>query len=328
MCLRMICIWVVVHIWMSHVTHVNESLRTGVRGWCVFDSSRMLCMSHGTSMHESCHTYEWIMSHSCSWMICTQVMVHIWMSHATHVNESSHIGVRGWFALDSSLIFWMSNGTNMHEPCHTYETVMAHSRSWMMCTRFVTFFLNVWRHEHAWFMARMQMSHGTYLFVMICPRFFVDECWHKYARAMAHICMSRDAQLLLDDLLLSNGTLINEPCHICKWVMSHRCSWIIYRRLMARTCMIHVTHVKGSCHTGVGGWFALDLSRISRFVKYFLAHMCMIHVTHMTLDLSSILWMSDGTNMHESCYTCEWVMTRRCSWMICPRITSNIEWVT
>jgi len=35
-------------------------------------------MSHNTHMNESCHTYEWVMSH-------------IWMSHDTHMNESRHI---------------------------------------------------------------------------------------------------------------------------------------------------------------------------------------------------------------------------------------------
>jgi len=43
------------HIWVSHVTH----------------------------MKESCHTYEWVMSHI--WM---SHVSHIWMSHVTHMSES------------------------------------------------------------------------------------------------------------------------------------------------------------------------------------------------------------------------------------------------
>jgi len=35
-------------------------------------------MSHVTYMNESCHIYEWVMSH-------------IWMSHVTYMNESCHI---------------------------------------------------------------------------------------------------------------------------------------------------------------------------------------------------------------------------------------------
>ena len=47
-------------------------------------------MSHVSHMNESCHTYEWVMSH-------------IWMSHVTHMNESCHtyeshvcVHVRTW----------------------------------------------------------------------------------------------------------------------------------------------------------------------------------------------------------------------------------------
>jgi len=57
------------HIWMSHVTHMNESCHT--YEWVMSH----IWMSLVTHMNESCHTYEWVMSH-------------IWMStvSATHVN--------------------------------------------------------------------------------------------------------------------------------------------------------------------------------------------------------------------------------------------------
>jgi len=51
--------WVMSHLWMSHVTPMNESCHT--YEWVM----------------ESCHTYEWVMSH-------------IWMSHGTHMNHSCH----------------------------------------------------------------------------------------------------------------------------------------------------------------------------------------------------------------------------------------------
>jgi len=56
--------WVMSHIQMSHVTHMNVSCHLWLR-------------LHVTHMNESCHTYEWVMSH-------------IWMSHVTHMNESCH----------------------------------------------------------------------------------------------------------------------------------------------------------------------------------------------------------------------------------------------
>jgi len=53
------------HIWMSHVTHTNESCHT--YEWVMLH----IWMSHGTHMNVSCHAYkyvaythEWVMSHT------------------------------------------------------------------------------------------------------------------------------------------------------------------------------------------------------------------------------------------------------------------------
>jgi len=74
---RLLCMWRVgendftcmSHMWMSHVTHANESCHT-----CEWVMSRMRHVSH---VNESCHTCEWGMSH-------------MWMRHVTHVNEARH----------------------------------------------------------------------------------------------------------------------------------------------------------------------------------------------------------------------------------------------
>ena len=71
--------WVMSHIRMSHVIHMNES----------------------------CHTYEWVMSH-------------IWMSHVTHMNESRH--KYKWVMLHIR----MSHVTHIYESCNTHEWVMSH----------------------------------------------------------------------------------------------------------------------------------------------------------------------------------------------------------
>jgi len=63
--------WVMSHVWMSHVAHMNESCHT--YEWVM---SR-IWMSHVTHMNESCHTYEW-------------VTPHIQMSHVTYVNGACH----------------------------------------------------------------------------------------------------------------------------------------------------------------------------------------------------------------------------------------------
>ena len=68
-------------------------------------------MSHVTHMNESCHTYEWVMSH-------------IWMSHVTHMKESCH--TYEW----AMSHIWMSHATRMNESCHTsYMNVSCHAMS-------------------------------------------------------------------------------------------------------------------------------------------------------------------------------------------------------
>jgi len=78
-------------------------------------------ISCATHMNESCHTYEWVMSH-------------IWMSHVTHMNESCHRndsckdadGITVWVMSH----IWMSCATHMNESCHTYEWVV--SQEWQL----------------------------------------------------------------------------------------------------------------------------------------------------------------------------------------------------
>jgi len=97
-------VWVMSHIWMSHVTHMNESCYT--YEWVMLH----IWMSHVTHRNESCRTYEWVMSHICIsqityinkpcytyewatshlWVTHGSVTSHIWTSHVTHMNESCH----------------------------------------------------------------------------------------------------------------------------------------------------------------------------------------------------------------------------------------------
>ena len=58
-------------IWISHVTHINESCHAGTElhaGQVVL----LVRMCHGTQTYESWHTYEWVISH-------------VWTSHITQV---------------------------------------------------------------------------------------------------------------------------------------------------------------------------------------------------------------------------------------------------
>jgi len=63
--------WVVLHVWMSSVTHMNTSCHT--YRWVMSH----IWTSRITQRNTSCHIYEWVMSH-------------IWRSYVTYMKESCH----------------------------------------------------------------------------------------------------------------------------------------------------------------------------------------------------------------------------------------------
>jgi len=107
---------VVPHIWMSHVSHMNESCLTYVShmnySCCPFCVERMLSLWY---MNESCLTYEWVMSH-------------IWMSHVLHMSHIWIIRVVPfvWKECCPSGI-WMSRVSHINESCLTYVSHMNYS---------------------------------------------------------------------------------------------------------------------------------------------------------------------------------------------------------
>jgi len=90
------------HIWMSHVTPLNEYQSAMSHIW----------MRHVTHMPKSPERI-WM------WQIWMWSLSHGWMSHVTHaahMNESYH--TFGWV--------WMRHVTHMNEACHTYEWGLKH----------------------------------------------------------------------------------------------------------------------------------------------------------------------------------------------------------
>jgi len=72
----------------------GEAPRPDTSGCIITSATTLICCV----VNESCHTYEWVMSH-------------IWMSHVTHTNESCHIR--------------MSHATHTNKSWNTYEWVMS-----------------------------------------------------------------------------------------------------------------------------------------------------------------------------------------------------------
>ena len=68
-------------------------------------------MSHVIHVNESCHT-------------CECVILHIWMSHVTHINTHGALSKH----IDDGPFICLSHVTHTNESCHTYERVMSHIR--------------------------------------------------------------------------------------------------------------------------------------------------------------------------------------------------------
>jgi len=101
---------------------MNDSPQTQV-----IARERLVRVLVGSSMSESCHTYEWVMSH-------------IWVSQVTHMSEPCQtFESRTSCARKASTCarkkschanewvmsqIWMNHVTNMNESCHKYQWVM------------------------------------------------------------------------------------------------------------------------------------------------------------------------------------------------------------
>ena len=138
-------------------------------------------MSHVTRTNESCHTYEWVMSHvwMCQYdapahnqqlagytqrppelsLVSALAPISVYRSHVTHVNQSyewvmSHV--------------WTSHVTHMKESCHTYEGVTSHmlishvSRMNELCHTYESVMSHIWTSH----VANAKQSCHTYERVM------------------------------------------------------------------------------------------------------------------------------------------------------------------
>jgi len=154
--------WVMAQIWMSLVTHLNESCHTCE--WVV----PHIWMSHVIG---SCHTYEWVMSH-------------IWRRHVTHMKVSRH--AYEWVMSH----IWMSHVIRMNESCHTYEWVMSRQqmeRDWecpWAPTHYESFHIYEWVMSHVW-MSHVTTQHllcGHDSFFHVSRDSFIHATW------LIHIC--------------------------------------------------------------------------------------------------------------------------------------------
>jgi len=197
-------------------------------------------------MDESYHTYDGRVPHI--WMrLC---VMHIWMSHITHVTDLHHTSATHMNAsrhtYDQVMSHvWISHVTHMQASCRAYEYVMSH----------------IWRRG----VTHMNVSHDTYglasasridkIIGLFCKRAlqkrqysaketcnFIDptDCshsiWQSYATHM-NLCVSRHTNAgVTAHIWWYHGTNMMKLCHTYEWPMSN--VW--------QSC---ATLVNASCHT-------------------------------------------------------------------------------
>ena len=81
--------WVMSHVWMRHVTHVNEACHTCKWG---MSHKRMGHVSYegDVSRHVTSRAHACAMSANRAMSGLWWLMSHVWMRHVTHVNEAYH----------------------------------------------------------------------------------------------------------------------------------------------------------------------------------------------------------------------------------------------
>jgi len=268
-------------MWMSHVTHVDESCHTSewvmshIHEWVMWH----IWMSHVSRMNESCNTYEWVMSH-------------IWMSHVTHMNEPCHTS-----HVENAGVFLRARSNRLHAlPAARNSTCCDINRHTLLykgtglkppgCIHSI-------RTRHAtWLQLKMQMQTEEYDSVKNhdspCSSGVIKLC--EPATVLPSIvCTSKSKKQkvhkeVLDvhntlEIHMCDMTHLYESCHTYEWVILHiwMSAWhfvpAIFLWVMSHLWMSHDSHIDESCHTYE--W------------------------------VMSNIWMSHVTHMNESCHTYE-----------------------
>jgi len=163
-------------------------------------------------MSESCHTHEWVMSHT-------------WMSQDSRINESRHTPhflspcarkLSGWVMPHT----WMSHVMQKTESHHAHVWVM--SRTWMShvtcinesCTHLTSYLLALESsrgescHTHEWVMSCKRLSHIMHMY----------ELCHACKWVASHaLWVTSHTSLLVSlpskPLWMSHDTHMSESCH-------------------------------------------------------------------------------------------------------------------
>jgi len=301
--------WDMLHIWMSHLSHMN------VRWSYAYAQYPSCPMSHIWMSHMS-HVWMTHMSHIwVSHVICVnQITSHIHKSHVPLMNESCHTRECSWCATRALIMCACS--------CHTNDRVMSHiwvSRvSHINATRALILCVCSWHDTcsimcvtYFFYMCDITHSYARHDSCMCDMMHMLNEPCHTYERAMSRVWMS-------------HVTRMNESCGTYEWVMSH--TWVTSVAHMNESCHTHESHLSHErrwCATRV---LIVCAQWVMSFIK-------MSHVTRITEScytyewVMSHVWLSHIIRMNESClsYECRWCAMR--ALILCVCSTSHVTYM-
>ena len=193
-------------IWISHVSHTNESRLSYKRVMSLISMGSLVCTSHVSHMIESCLSYEWVMSL-------------IWMSHVSHMNESCLTRRRvraqrhrGRARADRDI--WMSHVSFVNKSCLSREWVM--SLLWMSHVSHMSESCLTRRRVRA----QRHPGHATARSLLVAAA----------TQRVRSRCRIPDVYIWMRHV-----SCVNESCCTCTWVMPSRGS-------SNSTSAIHMSH--------------------------------------------------------------------------------------
>jgi len=171
---------VISYIQNSHVTHVNESRHTFVPiNGSKFVSLQLESDTSVAYIKQSCHTCEW-------------VMARIWVSHISHMYQSS-VRCCGSNRAPPSHI-WRIRVTHVNESCHTYEWVVSQICSHRVCVAEarVSPSSHIWRgHGTLSCVNFMSGKEGRIIFTSRRTREW--NMLHKWRSQMGHVAYMKES---------------------------------------------------------------------------------------------------------------------------------------
>ena len=212
-------------------------------------------------MNGSCHTYEWVMSHThrgCSPPCCVFTHKAVFVreyTHAVFTRESviyarsmnTWMRIRARTQLCGWIYTWIHD-THIKESWHTYKGVLLHvwcshvTLTHILAAPLALHELNFACEYTRGFTSRIFRSHGT------CIQ---ESSSHIYRSHVTH-------NGVMSYIWMGHGPHMNESCYTYEWVMSH--IWKRYvthmnasrhtcNQVMSHIWRSHVTHMKEVCHT-------------------------------------------------------------------------------